>query len=201
MRKLPIEFYHRDDVILVAKELLGKILVTKFDGIETSGRIVEVEAYNGTIDKASHAYGGRRTQRTEIMFACGGVAYVYLCYGIHHLFNVVTNDKDIPHAILIRAVEPIKGIDMMLQRTAKKKADYTLSKGPGNVSKALGLYTKHTGISLLSKEIFIADDGFAYAAKEIAASPRIGVDYAGKDAKLKYRFYIKGNPYVSGNIK
>jgi len=201
MRKLPTEFYRRDDVLLVAKELLGKVLVTKFEGIETSGRIVEVEAYKGTIDKASHAYGGRRTNRTEVMYAHGGVSYVYLCYGIHHLFNVVTNDKDIPHAILVRALEPVKGITDMLLRTGKKTLDYTLTKGPGNVSKALGIHTKHTGISLLSKELFIADDGTTYSSKEIVSSPRIGVDYAGKDAALKYRFFIKGNLYVSGKSK
>lgn len=200
MKKLPIDFYRRDKVIAVAKELLGKILVTKFNNIETSGRIVEVEAYNGEIDKASHAYGGRRTNRTEIMYAHGGVCYVYLCYGIHHLFNVVTNDKNIPHAILIRALEPMKGVEKMLQRTRKKNSDYSLTKGPGNVSKALGIQTKHTGISLLSKYLFIADDGTVYLDKEIGASPRIGVDYAGKDASLKYRFYIKGNPYISRMI-
>jgi DNA-3-methyladenine glycosylase len=201
MKKLQIEFYRRDNVIVVAKELLGKILVTRFNGIVTSGRIVEVEAYNGEIDKASHAYGGRRTNRTEVMYAHGGVAYVYLCYGIHHLFNVVTNDKDIPHAILIRALEPLKGIEKMLQRTGKKTADYSLTKGPGNVSKALGIQTKHTGISLLSNELHIADDGTVYQDKEIGTSPRIGVDYAGKDAMLKYRFYVKENPCVSGKIK
>ena len=198
MKKLPESFYSRDNVLLVAKELLGKILVTKFEGIETSGRIVETEAYKGEIDKASHAYGGRRTNRTEVMYAPGGVAYVYLCYGIHHLFNVVTNDKDIPHAILIRALEPLQGIEDMLIRTNKEKPDHTLTKGPGNVSKALGIHTRHTGISLLSKELYIADDGTSYTNRQITASPRIGVDYAGKDADLKYRFYVKGSPYVSG---
>lgn len=198
MKKLQESFYHRDDVVQVAKELLGKILVTKFNDVETAGRIMEVEAYNGEIDKASHAYGGRRTNRTEIMYAHGGVAYVYLCYGIHHLFNVVTNDKDIPHAILIRALEPVKGIETMLKRTNKRKADYTLTRGPGNVSKALGIYTKHTGLSLLSKGLYIADDGTRYTAKEIASSPRIGVDYAGEDALLKYRFFVKESKYVSG---
>ena len=200
MKKLPIEFYRRDNVFTVAKELLGKILVTKFNGIETSGLIVEVEAYNGEIDKASHAFGGRRTNRTEIMYAHGGVCYVYLCYGIHHLFNVVSNDKDIPHAILIRALEPVKGIEMMLKRTNKEKADHTLTRGPGNVSKALGIHTKHSGVSLLSKDLYISDDGTKYSNKEIVASPRIGVDYAAEDALLKYRFYIKGNPYVSGMV-
>ena len=117
MKKLTLDFYKRTNVLLIAQELLGKLLVTNRDGIIISGRIVEVEAYNGTIDKASHAYGGRRTNRTEVMYAHGGVSYVYLCYGIHHLFNVVTNDKDIPHAILIRALEPVKGIEKMLKRT------------------------------------------------------------------------------------
>ena len=201
MKKLPESFYKRDNVLQIAKELLGKLLVTQWNGVVTSGRIVEVEAYNGIIDKASHAFGGRRTNRNEIMYADGGVAYVYLCYGIHHLFNVVTNNKEIPHAILIRALEPVKGIDEMLRRVGKTKLDNALTKGPGNLSKALGLFTFHSGNSLQSKELFIADDGFVFSKKEIAASPRIGVDYAGKDASLLYRFYVKGNPFVSGKPK
>lgn len=201
MKKLPKAFYERNDVIAIAKDLLGKILVTKFDGIETSGRIVEVEAYNGVIDKASHSFGGRRTKRTEIMYGDGGLSYVYLCYGIHHLFNVVTNDKEIPHAILIRAVEPVKGAEKMLSRTKKKKIDHTLTRGPGNVAKALGISTVNTGHSLLSKQLFIAEDGYILRQKNIISTPRIGVDYAGEDAKLLYRFYIKDNPYVSGKTK
>ncbi|HEY1869645.1 MAG TPA: DNA-3-methyladenine glycosylase [Chitinophagaceae bacterium] len=201
VKKLGIEFYERNDVVKIAKELLGKILVTNRKGIITSGRIVECEAYAGTIDKASHASGGRRTARNEIMYGKGGYAYVYLCYGIHHLFNVVTNSEDIPHAILVRALDPIEGIEEMLLRTNKKKLDHTLTRGPGNVSKALGIFTEHSGTSLLGNEIFITDDGGKYRKKEIAASPRIGVDYAGKDALLPYRFYVKGNPYVSGRPK
>ena len=201
MEKLTFSFYQRQNVVRVAKELLGKIVVTNWDGLVTSGRIVETEAYAGIIDKASHASGGRRTVRNEIMYGAGGFAYVYLCYGIHHLFNVVTNSEDIPHAILIRALDPIAGIDEMLVRTNKKKLDHTLTRGPGNVSKALGIFTKHSGISLLGDNIFIASDGFEYAPKEIAASPRIGVDYAGKDALLPYRLYVKGNPFVSGKPK
>ncbi|HEY5967570.1 MAG TPA: DNA-3-methyladenine glycosylase [Chitinophagaceae bacterium] len=202
MRKLSIDFYQRDNVLQIAKELLGKILVTKWEGIDTSGRIVEVEAYNGVNDKASHASGGRRTDRNEIMYDDGGFAYVYLCYGIHHLFNVVTNKKETPHAVLIRAIEPLKGIDVMLERTGKEKLDNTLTKGPGNVSKALGIsFKQHSGHSLLSKDLFIAEDGFTFSKKEIMASPRIGVDYAGEDASLPYRFYIKGNPFVSGKPK
>ena len=202
MRKLSIDFYQRSNVVKIAKELLGKILVTKWNGIETSGRIVEVEAYNGIVDKASHAAGGRRTNRNEVMYGEGGMSYVYLCYGIHHLFNVVTNRPETPHAILIRALEPIKGIDVMLERTGKKKLDNTLTKGPGNVSKALGIsFRHHSGLSLSSKELFIAEDDFKLNKKDILASPRIGVDYAGEDAKLPYRFFIKGNPFVSGKTK
>ena len=198
MKKLEFGFYQRKNVLKIAEELLGKILVTNWDGIITSGRIVECEAYAGVIDKASHASGGRRTKRNEIMYGAGGYAYVYLCYGIHHLFNVVTNSKDIPHAILIRGVEPMKGIDEMLERTGKEKPDNTLTRGPGNVSKALAISTEHTGMSLLNPHLYLADDGHRYKKKEIAASPRIGVDYAGNDALLPYRFYVRGNPFVSG---
>ena len=201
MKKLPVSFYQREDILEIAKELVGKVIVTNWNGKVTSGRIVELEAYNGIIDRASHAFGGRRTNRTEIMYAHGGVAYVYLCYGIHHLFNVVTHSKDVPHAILIRAIEPIEGIAEMLVRTRKKKADYTLTKGPGNVAKALGIVTAHSGYSLRSKELFIADDGFVVAAKQLRSTARIGVDYAGDDALLPYRFYLKDNLYVSGKLK
>jgi DNA-3-methyladenine glycosylase len=198
MKKLAEEFYRRGDVLQIAKELLGKLLVTTFKTIETSGRIVEVEAYNGVMDKASHAYAGRRTQRTEAMYAAGGVAYVYLCYGMHHLFNVVTHTKEVPHAILIRAIAPLTGIDEMLKRRKKLKADYTLTKGPGCVAQALGITVAHSATSLIDNEIFIADDGFRYPETNIATSARIGVDYAGADALLPYRFYVKGSKYVSG---
>jgi DNA-3-methyladenine glycosylase len=198
MDKLGLDFYRRKNVILIARQLLGKILVTNWSGIITSGRIVECEAYAGINDKASHASGGRRTARNEIMYGEGGSAYVYLCYGLHHLFNVVTNHKDVPHAILIRALEPVEGIEEMLLRTNKKKLDHSLTRGPGNVSKALGIFTKHTGTLLTGKKIFIADDGGTYGKNELNASPRIGVDYAGADALLPYRFYVKENPFVSG---
>lgn len=201
LKALPVSFYQRKNVLQIAKELLGKIIVTKWDNIITSSRIVETEAYAGVMDMASHAYGAIKTNRNEVMYESGGVAYVYLCYGIHHLFNVVTNIEGIPHAILIRGAEPINGIDEMLKRTAKENLDNTLTRGPGNLSKALGIYTQHSGTSLLNEKLFIADDGFRYKKKEIAASPRVGVDYAGKDALLPYRFYVKGNPFVSGKPK
>jgi DNA-3-methyladenine glycosylase len=198
MKKLDAHFYNRPDVLKIARELLGKLVVSTFDGQLTSGRIVETEAYAGEPDRASHAWNGRRTNRTEVMYGIGGTAYVYLCYGIHQMFNVVTNQQGIPHAILVRAVEPVTGIDIMLQRTGKSKPDYTLTKGPGNVAKALGIFTWHTGYSLLEEELFIADDGFTLKRSDILATPRIGVDYAGDDAALPYRFIVKGNPYVSG---
>ena len=200
MQKLPVEFYQREDVVQIARELLGKILVTEWNGERTSGRIVETEAYAGVSDKASHASKGR-TGRTEVMFGEGGKAYVYLCYGIHQMFNIVTNVMDVPHAILIRAVDPMDGIEVMLQRTGKKVADYTLTRGPGNVGKAFGIHTSQSGFSLQNDKLFIADDGFQLPEEKIGVSPRIGVAYAQEDALRPYRFYVKGNPFVSGKIK
>jgi DNA-3-methyladenine glycosylase len=191
-------FYDRQDVTIIARELLGKIIITNFDSQFTAGRIVEAEAYNGAVDRASHAYGNRRTPRTEVMFGKPGSAYVYLCYGIHHLFNVVTNREEVPHAVLIRAVEPLQGIAIMQKRTRKQILDNTLTRGPGNVSKALGIFTYHTGFDLVESEIKIADDGSKYRKKDIAITKRIGVDYAGPDALLPYRFIVKDNAYVSG---
>lgn len=196
--KLGDPFFNRKDVVRIARELIGKLLFTSFEGQPTYGRIVETEAYAGITDRASHAYGGRRTERTEIMYKKAGTSYVYLCYGIHHLFNIVTNKENIPHAILIRALEPLDGIETMLRRTNKKKLDHTLTRGPGNLSKALGLLTKHSGRSLSGDDIFIGDDGFSVDAADIGITSRIGVDYAGADAQLPYRFFLKGNPFVSG---
>jgi DNA-3-methyladenine glycosylase len=195
--KLPESFYSRTDVVLIAKELLGKVLVTEIDGIRTAGMITETEAYAGETDKASHAYGGRRTRRTEVMYMHGGAAYVYLCYGIHHLFNVVTNVQDIPHAVLIRAVEPLEGIDTMLVRRRKEKLQPSLTAGPGAMSMALGIDTIHTGLSLQGQSIYIEDRGIKIKSKDIVAATRVGVAYALDDALRPYRFYIKGNAYVS----
>ncbi|MDX2047007.1 MAG: DNA-3-methyladenine glycosylase [Chitinophagaceae bacterium] len=198
MQKLGLEFYNRSNVVQIAKELPGKVLVTNFDGRLTSGRIVEVEAYNGVVDMASHARRGTRTARNEMMYARAGTAYVYICYGIHHLFNIVTNKVNIPHAILVRAVEPLEGIDVMLRRTGKKKPDSTLTSGPGNAGKALGIFNYHSGIDLTGDTIYLAEDGFKLGKGDVIATARIGVESAGDDAKLPYRFIVKGNPYVSG---
>lgn len=195
MQKLGRDFYLRDDVVQIAKELLGKIIITKFDGNYTAGRIVETEAYAGVLDKASHAYGHRRTNRTEVMFGSGGVSYVYLCYGVHHLFNVVCNTKENPDAVLIRGIEPLQGMETMLTRSNKKQLDASLGRGPGNASKALGIITQHSGLSLQSKNLFLADDGTN--AFEMAVSKRIGIVYAGEHANWLYRFYVKDNPHVS----
>ena len=197
LKVLNEDFYTRKDVVKIAKDLLGKVIITFFDDKFTAARITETEAYNGIVDKASHAYNNRRTKRTEIMYSPGGAAYVYLCYGIHHLFNVVTNLKDVPHAVLVRAAEPLFGIEAMLARTNKKKLDNTLTSGPGNVSKALGIYTHHTGIDLKSDNFFIADDGFNLSKQKIITTTRIGVNYAAEDALLPYRFLIKDNPFVT----
>ena len=184
LKKLDHSFYDRKNVVLIAKELLGKILVTQFDGIRTSGRIVETEAYNGVVDRASHAFGGRRTNRSEHIYGGPGTVYVYFVYGLHYLFNVVTNKKDTPHAILIRALEPMEGIDYMLKRVGKPIADYTLTKGPGNLARAMGISKIHTGGNLFSEEIFIEDDGLRYKKDQIVITHRIGVDYAGTDAAI-----------------
>lgn len=196
--KLPLSFYRQKNVCTVAKSLLGKVLVTAIEGKMTAGRIVETEAYNGIVDKASHAWNGRRTNRTEIMYAPGGVSYVYLCYGIHHLFNVVTNEADIPHAVLIRALEPLAGIEYMLERTRRIKLDDCVTRGPGNLTKAMGIRTRHSGISLHKDELFIAADAFTLKPLQVLATPRIGVDYAGEDAALPYRFIVKGSNWISG---
>lgn len=198
MKKLPIEFYDRTNVVVIAKELIGKILVSKIDDKTCVGRIVETEAYIGLTDRASHSFGGKRTARNEDMYAAAGTAYVYICYGMHQLVNVVTNKKDIPDAILIRAVEPLEGIEHMLQRTKKKKLDFTLTKGPGNVGKAFGIFKHHSNTSLFSNEIYIAQDEILIDQKSIGSSRRIGVESAGEAALYPYRFYLKGNKFVSG---
>jgi DNA-3-methyladenine glycosylase len=196
MKKIKQSFYEGHDVVDIARQLIGKVLVTNFDDIRTSGIIVETEAYAGEQDKASHAYGARRTVRTETMYASGGVAYIYLCYGIHHLFNIVTNKADIPHAVLVRALEPLEGIDEMMKRRKKTKADYTLTRGPGSLSVAMGLHKNFTGTSLItSDEMWLEDRKLPVG--NILSGPRIGVDYAAEDALLPYRFWIEGNKYVS----
>lgn len=191
MSKIKKNFYLHEDVVQVAKNLLGKYIFTNLnnEGL-TGGIIVETEAYAGTTDRASHAYGDRRTERTEIMYMEGGVAYIYLCYGIHSLFNIVTHKENIPHAVLIRGIHPIEGLDIMLKRSGKIKIDKLFGIGPGKVSKILGIHFAQTGESLLGNKIWLEDRGIKVKPSDIIASTRIGVDYAGEDAKLPFRFSI-----------
>ncbi|SHL77496.1 DNA-3-methyladenine glycosylase [Flavobacterium saccharophilum] len=195
--KLPLSYYLHQDVLFLAKDLLGKVLFTQIEGQITAGIIVETEAYFGEIDKASHAYGGRRTNRTEIMYSEGGVSYVYLCYGIHHLFNIVTSVKNEPHAVLIRAIEPLIGTETMELRRNMPITKSAISSGPGSAAKALGIDKTFNQKDLGGEEIWVEDHGIRYAENDIIASPRVGVTYAQEDAFLPWRFFIKGNKYVS----
>ena len=189
--KLLRDFYLRDDVVEVSRDLLGKVLCTRLIGQTTKAIITETEAYAGVGDKASHAYGGRRTKRTEPMFGEGGAAYVYLCYGIHHLFNVVTNQAETPHAVLIRAGKPLEGSTLMQERRRKQKIDKTLLAGPGSISQALGITTELTGISLLGDKVWIEEQDQVAEATQIEIGRRIGIDYAQEDASRPYRFILQ----------
>jgi DNA-3-methyladenine glycosylase len=190
MKPLPISFYQSQDVVSIAKNLLGKGLFTQF-GCLTGGIIIETEAYAGITDRASHAYSGRRTARTEVMYGPGGRAYVYFCYGMHYLLNAVTGPKNIPHAVLIRAILPTEGIETMLERRKKKKLDPTLCNGPGTLCSALGITKEQNGIAINHSPLIICDLKIPFREEEIEATKRIGVDYAGPDASLPYRFLLK----------
>ena len=185
------DFYQRDDVVQIAKDLLGKELVTYIDGELTSGIIIETEAYAGPLDKASHAAGGRYTPRTKTMFEAGGIAYIYLIYGIHHLFNFVTNRKGIPHAVLLRGIIPVQGLEIM-QRRRKTKKSKGFTSGPGTAAQALGLSTALNACSLTGPEIWVEHTGIGVKAGDIIARPRIGVDYAGEHALWEWNFSISG---------
>jgi len=195
-RKLPREFYTRSNVLTVARELLGKLLVVPApDGTRVSGIIVEAEAYRGPEDRASHAYGGRRTKRTETMYGLGGTAYVYFVYGMYYQFNVVTNARETPHAILIRAVEPVEGIEWMRSRR-HGQPDHNLTNGPGKLCIAMGIDRRLDNADLLENDVWI-EEGERLAPRLVAAGPRIGIDYAEKWVDKPWRFWIKNNPFVS----
>jgi len=197
--KVPLDFYIREDVVQISQDLLGKVLCTSIDDQVTKAVITETEAYAGINDQASHAYGGRRTKRTEPLYARGGTAYIYLCYGIHHLFNVVTNEAETPHAVLIRAGKPLGHSDLMQERRKKQRVDKTLLAGPGSLSQALGITTDFTGVSLLGNRIWIEDHGYPIDREQIVTGPRVGIDYAAEDAARPYRFMIDPSP-LSTNV-
>ena len=194
--KLTPEFFQRDDTLAIGRELLGKYLVSTCGGVITSGMIVETEAYHGELDRACHSFGRRRTARNEVMYLPGGHWYVYMCYGIHALLNVVTHAVDEPHGVLIRAIEPCEGIDHMLKRRKMDKIQTKLTSGPGCITDALGI-TRGLSGQKVGGEVWIEDRGILVSDSQIFASPRIGVLYAGEDALLPYRFEIKGNKWVS----
>ncbi len=194
--KLAREFYARTDTLKVARELLGKRLVVPASGRRVSGIIVETEAYMGPEDKGAHSYNNRRTNRTEVMYACGGLAYVYFIYGLHHQFNVVTNREGTPHAVLIRAIEPEEGIELMRERRAGRR-ETEIASGPGKLCAALGLDRTFNGADLTGELVWIEDAGRVVPARRIARGPRIGIDYAGEYVDRPWRFWIKDNPHVS----
>jgi DNA-3-methyladenine glycosylase len=196
--KLSPSFYQRQDVVTIAQELIGKVLCTQIDNAPlTSGIITETEAYCGRGDKACHANNGTRTDRTETMYQAGGISYIYLCYGIHHLFNVVTNVEDKADAILIRAIQPIDGKKIMLERRDMQDIEPSLTAGPGRLTQALGITTDLDGTMLTENKIWIEDREIGFSSAPLISTERIGVDYAGEDAKLPWRFYPNSSKWVS----
>lgn len=195
--KIPSSFYRQSDVVDIAKKLIGKVLCSNIDGQKTSGIITETEAYCGRGDQACHASGGTRTKRTETMYQPGGIAYVYLCYGIHHLFNVVTNVKDKADAVLIRAIKPLDGKEIMQCRRGADTITPALTAGPGRLTEALGIKTGYDSTPLSGDSIWIEEHDTILEVGKLIETPRIGVDYAGDDASLPWRFYPKNCSWVS----
>ena len=193
--KLEPSFYHRKKVTTIARDLLGKALITRVKGQVSSGIIVETEAYSWK-ERGCHAYNGRKTLRNEVMFDAGGKVYVYLCYGIHHLFNVVTNREGIAEAVLVRAVEPLEGIEFMIKRRRDVPV-HQLTSGPGKLTRALGIDRSWNGKVLWNDDVWIEDIGRKVSGKQLEVSKRIGIDYAGEDANLLWRFSIRDNKWVS----
>ena len=194
--KLPRSFYTRSNVVTVARDLLGKLLVVpNTKGERVSGMIVETEAYRGPLDRAAHSFGGRRTRRTEPMYAIGGTAYVFFVYGMYYQFNVVTNAAETPHAVLIRAVEPVEGIELMRERR-HGQPDSNLTKGPGKLCIAMGIDRSLDGADLLGEQVWL-EKGQPVRRSQIMSGPRIGIDYAEEWIDKPWRFWIKDNSYVS----
>lgn len=200
-KKLTADFFLDTDVVAICRSLIGKVLVSNINDLYTSGIIVEAEAYKGPNDKASHSFNNRRTNRNEVMYHEGGHAYIYICYGIHHLFNVVTAPRDMAHAVLIRALEPLDGKDIMMRRRNMETMEAKITRGPGALSIAMGFHATMSGLNMNSKgsAIYIEDRGIKYKEEEIKSGTRIGVASAGEAAAYPWRFWVKGNKYVSAN--
>lgn len=196
MGKLPREFYLSTDTARIARRLIGKLLVVPGDaGENVSGMIVEVEAYLGVEDRAAHSFGGRRTARNEVMYGGGGHVYVFFVYGMYYQLNVVTGRAGQPHAILIRGIEPVESIEIMRERRGTMK-DVNLTSGPGKLAIAMGVTMDLNGADLTGDRIWL-EEYKAIPNKKIAIGSRIGVDYAGEDARLPLRFWLKDSPFVS----
>lgn len=196
--KLGADFYRRADTLQIARQLLGKRLVVPEagTGARVSGTIVETEAYMGPEDKGAHSYNNRRTQRTEVMYSAGGIAYVFFIYGMYYQFNVVVNGEDVPHAVLVRAAEPEEGLELMQERRGGRKQT-ELASGPGKLCIAFGIDSSYNGAQLADERVWIEDAGRIIHPADIHAGPRIGIPYAGEYADRPWRFWIKSNPHVS----
>jgi DNA-3-methyladenine glycosylase len=190
---IPVNYFLNDDVLFIAEDLIGKYLFTLIDGQISGGIITETEAYKGTNDRASHAFGGKHTSRNEIMYAEGGVVYIYLCYGIHYLLNFVTNKATIPDAVLIRSIFPTHGEELMLKRSGKNQITPDIGNGPGKVTKLLGITLAENGIAIPSDKIWLEDRELSINKENIQKTSRIGVSYAKEDALLPYRFVLPDN--------
>jgi len=196
MQKLPREFYLSTNTAKIARDLLGKLLVVPDEtGRRVSGMIVEVEAYLGKADRAAHSFGGRRTARNEVMYGGGGHVYVFFVYGMYYQLNVVTGPADHPHAILIRGIEPVEGIEVMRERRGEMK-ETNLTSGPGKLSIAFGVTRDLNGADLTDDRIWL-EEYRSFSKKQIEIGKRIGIDYAGEDAEKPLRFWVKENPFVS----
>lgn len=200
-KKLQRSYFQNTDVVFLAKDLLGKVLCTHKNGELTAGIITETEAYFGAEDKASHAYGYRRTARTAAMYQPGGIAYIYLCYGIHYMLNVIVSENDDPKSVLIRSIQPLKGIAFIEERRKRSASEPSVSSGPGSLSKALGIDLSFNKKTYTGNEIWIEDYGLKYRDDQIISAPRIGVSYAKEHALLPLRFYVKDNRFVSKKLK
>ena len=195
---IPESFYVQSDVVSLSRSLLGKYLYTDIGGKYCGGKIVETEAYSHINDKACHSHLQKRTNRTKVMFRRGGVAYVYKVYGIHDLFNIITNEEEKADAVLVRAIEPTEGLEYMMERRKIDSVSYRLTAGPGVLSQALGISREQYGLPLTTGEfIWLEDRGEEVTENDVIASPRVGIDYAGEDALLPWRFRIKSNPWTS----
>ena len=193
---VPRSFYSDPNPVKVARGLLGKIVRVKGKSGDCAARIVETEAYGGAQDRASHAWRGR-TARNESMFGRPGTAYIYLCYGIHRMMNVVTAPEGVAAAVLIRGVEPLEGVEQMARRRGVPASEFRLTAGPGALTQALGICMDWCGSDLVCGPISIEDDGVKVPKAKIESGRRVGVNYAGPAARFPWRFWIRGNRWVS----